>query len=122
MKLVIGIVLAWGALNWNADARAFRFISPADGAVVAAGSTLRIEVDPEGVDGLIAVLFTASLGILKERLDAFPPWSWTLQIPANYLGPVTFSATGRVLGQKIGWAPHAEVTVNVTVPTQLTAP
>src|SRR5581483_6931810 len=91
-----------------------------EGAAVAAGSTVQIEVDPEGVDGLMAVLFTAS-GILQEKLDPLPPWTWTVQIPRDYAGPVTFSATGRVLGQKNGWAPHAELTIRVVLPSRPTA-
>jgi hypothetical protein len=82
---------------------------------------IRLEVDPGATENLMGVLFRASLGILKERLDAFPPWTWTLQIPPQYLGTVTFSATGRVLGQKTGWAPHAEVTIHVVLPSQPTA-
>lgn len=121
MRFWTGILLVWGFLNGSADAWAFRFISPADGAVVAAGSTVLLELDPEGVEGLMAVLFTGSLGILREKLDPFPPWSWSLQIPPSFVGKITFTATGRVLGQRTGWAPRAEVIIHVVLPTQPTA-
>jgi hypothetical protein len=120
MKTFVGIALVWGLFHWNTAAYAFQFTSPANGTRVSAGSTIRLEVDPGKTEKLMGVLFTASLGVLRERLDAFPPWTWTLQIPPHYVGIVTFSATGRVLGQKTGWAPHAEVRIHVILPTQPT--
>lgn len=113
--LLFLLLIGRPATGWG-----FRFTAPAEGAAVPAGSQVRVEVDPEGVDGLMAVLFTAS-GILQEKLDPFPPWNWTVQIPRDYVGPVTFSATGRVLGQKTGWAPHAEITIRVVLPSRPTA-
>jgi hypothetical protein len=118
MNKWIGVVLMWGLFNGNTAAWAFRFSSPADGAVVAAGSTLLLELDSEGTDQLMGVLFTASLGVLKEKLDPFPPWRWSVKIPPHYVGAITFTATGRVFGQKTGHAPHAEVRVNVILPRQ----
>lgn len=115
MSLALLVILFF--LGLPAPAWGFRFTAPADGAVVPAGSAIHLEVDPEGVEGLMAVLFTAS-GILQERLDAFRPWTWTVQIPRDYIGSITFSATGRVLGQKNGWAPHAEITVQVVLPSR----
>ena len=118
MKNFIWAMLVWSLLNEPMPAWAFRFISPVDGEAVAAGSTLHLEVDPAGVEQLMAVLFVASVGVLKEKLDAFPPWTWTLRIPPSYAGAMTFSATGRVLGQKNGWAPYTEVRINVILPHQ----
>lgn len=120
MRSALWILLFPILLTGAPPALAFRFVNPVEGAVITAGSEVRIELDPEGVNQLMAVLFTASVGVLKEKLDAFPPWTWRVGIPPNYVGPLTFSATGRVLGQKNGWAPHAEVTIQVILPVQPT--
>ena len=116
-KTALALLVILLFLGLPAPARGFRFNAPADGAEETVGSANHIEVDAEGVEGLMAVLFTAS-GILQERLDAFPPWTWTVQIPRDYIGSITFSATGRVLGQKSGWAPHAEITIRVVLPSR----
>ncbi|MEW6684161.1 MAG: Ig-like domain-containing protein [Nitrospirota bacterium] len=56
----------------------------------------------------------------NSEVDVLPPYTWTFQVPPNYVGPLTISAIGRVLGQKTGAAPEAEVTIQVLVPANVT--
>lgn len=112
------------------QASAFRITSPTAGSQVEAGSTITVHLDSGGVGVLMGVLF-ASSGTGKSvdspandtELDVLPPYTWTFQVPRNYVGPLTFTAIGRVLGQKTGVAPEAEVTINVVLPAnvQITA-
>ncbi|MEW6684158.1 MAG: Ig-like domain-containing protein [Nitrospirota bacterium] len=56
----------------------------------------------------------------NSEVDVLPPYTWTFQVPPNYVGPLTISAIGRVLGQKTGTAPEAEVTIQVVLPANVT--
>jgi hypothetical protein len=53
-------------------------------------------------------------------VDVLPPFEWLVQVPQGYIGPLTFSAIGQVLGQRTGAPPEARVTVLVGLPPAVT--
>jgi hypothetical protein len=110
---------AW-FLGSETEVWAFRISSPADGTVVEAGSMVKVLVDPGEMD-LLGVMFTASGGMLKGNFDSFPPYEWSIQIPRNYFGPLTFRATGRRFDLTAGPPPQSETTIRVVLPLYLTA-
>jgi len=105
--------LAWG----------FVFFNPTSGTAVDVGSTVTVSVDPQGVGPLVGILFTAygSIGgrVLGSDFIVLPPYRWTLQLPRDYVGPVTFNAMGRVLEQKTGTPPEAEITIMIKLPSSV---
>lgn len=101
----------------------FSFSSPATGTTVEMGSTVTARLDSEGAWPLIGILFCAygkEGEVMGSDFVVVPPYRFTVQIPPEYVGPVTFYAIGRVLGQKTGEPPQAEVTINVTLPNTVT--
>lgn len=102
----------------------FSFTSPVAGTKIEAGSTVTARLDSEGAWPLIGVLFCAygkGGEVMGSDFVVVPPYRFTVQIPPEYIGPVTFYAIGRVLGQKTGEPPQAEVKINVTLPISVAA-
>ncbi len=93
----------------------FQFNSISDGEAVFAGSTLKVKIDPGDIAPLFGVLFTASGGVLKPRLDSLPPFDWSIEIPAHYYGPLTLWALGRRYYPAPG-TPETSVTIFVIHP------
>jgi len=124
-QIILGLALAswlgtWGA--WLPEAEGFRISSPQEGLKVEAGSAIQVTVDPEGAGPLVGVLFDAAGGGqgFGGDFDVLPPYTWTLKIPKEYVGSLTVSAAGQVLGQKTGQPPQAKVTIMVMLPAATT--
>ena len=117
MGLFVSVSLAT-VVAWS-PAWAFRISSPAEGTQVEAGTTVRIVVDGSGAGFLTGVMFSASGRGMGGAYDVFPPYTWNLQIPRDFVGDLTIMAIGKVLGQKTGVAPEAEVTINVVLPANV---
>ncbi|MFQ5580150.1 MAG: hypothetical protein ACE5FZ_06015 [Nitrospiria bacterium] len=98
-----------------AEAWAFQFISPLNGEVVEAGSSLKVRVDPGDSAPLFGVLLMASKGISPSKLDSVPPYVWEIQIPPGYTGKLTFWAVARRY-TPVPNPPRAAVTIKVVQP------
>lgn len=118
MRKVIIYLLIGLVFNFS-EVWAFSITSPADGAIVEAGSTITVQLDPSGVGEIVGVLFTGSRD-MDSKFDVTPPYEWSIQIPRSQLGPLTLAAAARVLGQTTGQAPQASVTVIVRLPSNIT--
>lgn len=124
-QIILGLVLVFLLGTWRAwlpEAEGFRISSPQEGLRVEAGSAIQVMVDPEGAGPLVGVLFDAAgngRGFGGD-FDVLPPYEWTLNIPKEYVGPLTMSAVGQVLGQKTGQPPQAKVTIMVMLPVATT--
>lgn len=105
LTVLIHALRAWG----------FQFSHPPNGRLVAAGSALRVQVDPGEMPPLFGVLLTSSRGIIKSALDTQPPYEWSIKIPENYEGPLTLQATVRRY-LPVPNPPQANVTVIVVFP------
>ncbi len=95
MKIIVLIFLVaiFGARTSNSAA--FSFSSPKEGHIIAAGTTLKVSVDPGDLPPLFGVLLISNQGIIKAHLDSSMPFEWTIQIPLNFHGPLTLRAIGR---------------------------
>ncbi|MEO5657202.1 MAG: Ig-like domain-containing protein [Nitrospiria bacterium] len=73
---------------------------------------------------LIGVMFVAGGGTMETNMGTdfvvLPPYTWSFAIPKHYLGPVNVTAAGRVLGQKTGTAPMAELNLVADLPSFIT--
>jgi hypothetical protein len=119
LRLIVLVVLIKGIWFHPREAWAFRISSPANGAVIEAGSNVSVQVDTEGTTRLVGVLFATSGEQLGGEFDAKPPFEWEVQIPMDYLGSLTFTAMGRIFGQGTDPVPQAEVTVRVVLPPSI---
>jgi len=120
---IVGLTIALFASLGASHAWAFRFTSPAEGTQVEAGSTVTVRVDPEGVGVLIGVMFVANGGTMETNMGTdfvvLPPYTWSFTISKNYVGSVNVTAAGKVLGQKTGTAPMAELNLVAVVPSTI---
>lgn len=94
---------------------AFEFSTLSNGDRVEAGSTIKVKIDPGDIPPLFGVLFMASRGLVEGRLDSSAPFDWSIQIPKDYYGPLTFWAVGRRY-YPVPDPPRASVTIFVVFP------
>ncbi|MFQ5588360.1 MAG: hypothetical protein ACE5F7_05925 [Nitrospiria bacterium] len=113
-KVFFAIVFTTTILN-IAPAPAFEISTLSEGEVVMAGSTVTVKIDPGDIPPLFGVLLMTSRGVVKTRLDSLPPFKWSIEIPANYYGPLTFWAIGRRF-YPIPNPPRTSVTILVVSP------
>ncbi len=92
---------------------AFQFSTLSEGEVVAAGATIKVEVDPGDIPTLFGVLLMTSRGVVEGSLDSLAPFSWMITVPPDYYGPLTFWAVGRRY-YPIANPPQTQVTIFVT--------
>ena len=112
--------ICFGTVMHPTSVWTFSITSPVEGEVVEAGSTIEVRVDRGDAGVLVGVLFGVAARGIGGDFDVLPPYKWTVKIPENYVGPLTFNAVGRVFGQKTGEPPQARVTVMVTLPSNVT--
>lgn len=99
---------------------AFSITSPLDGAVITSGSTITVQVDSSGPGEMIAVMFISSSTEIGGDFVTMPPYEWTVQIPREFIGSLTFKAIGQMLGQPKETGLEAEVRVTVALPSSVT--
>jgi len=97
----------------------FSFTSPAPNARVEAGSMVQASLDVENAESFAGVMFTAygeHGKLLGGNFVVEQPYTWTLQLPPDYTGPATITATGKVLNRKTTSPPESNVTIYVKLP------
>ena len=90
--------------------------SPVAGTTVHAGNSLAVHVDSQTAGTLVGVMIICGGDgvFFGSEFVVLPPYNVTVQLPHDYTGTAWCNALGKVLGQKTGKPPEANVQFKVT--------
>lgn len=114
---VIFFLLA--VVQFQGEASGFSITTPAPKTIVEAGSLVQTSLEPAHAGQLAGVMFIAygeKGKILGAQYLLKPPFAWALQLPPDYVGPATITATGKISGQEAAAPPEATTAIFVKLP------